>query len=404
MVRGYDGLYLHLPFCAARCAYCDFTTAACDPASAVIDAYVDALALKVRRAARLGLLNDVDTVYLGGGTPSFVGAARLSRLLYMMSVSFDLSPEVESTIEMNPDSCTERLVRDLRALGITRISLGVQSLDDGVLRTLGRIHDAQAAREAIAICQRVGLELSVDLMCGIPGQTLESFRTTLDEIVAAGLDHVSVYPLSVEEGTPLARSIAAGVLPPVDEDAQADMMLMASRVLRDAGLVRYEVASYARPGHACRHNLGYWTGADYLGLGIAAASCQGPDTFRALVDGGLVVPQEGFAIPEEGIVRCTCIDDRASFDVEGPMRVEAEALDPRERVCELVMLRMRLPRGVDDREVSAAQAVVGGLGTTLTHLADEGLVEHVGGTWRQTERGWLMGNLVYGAIWDLASA
>lgn len=147
--QGYEELYLHLPFCRRRCAYCDFTTSAIDPASPAIDAYVDALGLYIRKFGREGFLGDIGTVYLGGGTPSFVGSARLSRLLYLLSVSMDIDPDVEFTMEMNPDSCDRRLLKDLRALGVTRISLGVQSLDDDVLMILGRLHDADAARRAI---------------------------------------------------------------------------------------------------------------------------------------------------------------------------------------------------------------------------------------------------------------
>ena len=165
----YKALYLHIPFCVKRCGYCDFATSAVERDSPIIDEYVESLVMDIRRASREGKLGAIETVYLGGGTPSYIGMRRLSMLLYALSMSMHLEPEVECTMEANPESLTAPMVRDIWALGVNRLSLGVQSFDDEVLRILGRAHDAEAARAAVRAAQERFENVSVDLMCGIPG-------------------------------------------------------------------------------------------------------------------------------------------------------------------------------------------------------------------------------------------
>ena len=240
----YKALYLHLPFCVKRCAYCDFATAAVPAGAPEIEAYVEDLSLQIRRKAKEGELGAVETVYLGGGTPSHVGLAGLSMLLYTLSLSMHLTDEVECTMEANPESLTERMVRDIWALGVNRLSIGVQSFDDDVLRTLGRAHSSDDARRAIEAARTRFENVSVDLMCGIPGQSAEGFEA----------------------------AVLAGELEEPDDDVEAAHMQIAARVLDSEGFERYEVASYARPGFACRHNIAYWTGVPYLGLGRSAAT------------------------------------------------------------------------------------------------------------------------------------
>ena len=209
----YRALYLHLPFCVKRCAYCDFATAAVPADSPEIDAYVEDLCLQIRRKAKEGELGAVETVYLGGGTPSHVGLARLSMLLYTLSLSMHLTPEVECTMEANPESLDGRMVRDVWALGVNRLSLGVQSFDDAVLRTLGRAHTADDARRAVEAAQTRFENVSVDVMCGIPGQSEASFEESVREAVRLGVTHVSVYPLTIEPHTPFDAAVLAGGCP-----------------------------------------------------------------------------------------------------------------------------------------------------------------------------------------------
>ena len=368
MHNPYRALYLHLPFCVKRCSYCDFATAAVPAESPQIDEYVEALCLQIRRKSKEGELGGISTVYLGGGTPSHVGMPRLSMLLYTLGLSMRLEPDVECTMEANPESLTSSMVRDVWALGVNRVSIGVQSFDDHVLGILGRAHDAQGAKRAIACARERFENVSVDLMCGIPGQSIESFEDSVNTAIDCGVSHVSVYPLTIEPHTPFDAMVMSGQLAEPDDDVEAEHMQAAARILSQAGYERYEVASYAKPGFECRHNIAYWTGVPYLGLGRSAASMTQNAERRMRVQDGQVT------------------DD----------------LDAGEMVAEDMMLGMRMSRGISDDLVQRAAQLLPKTRETLDALAEQGLCEHVDGRWRPTERGWLCGNQLYGALFDLA--
>ena len=266
----YRALYLHIPFCRAKCLYCDFDSRALTGCALeeAIGAYCEGLSAQVDAHGNAGELSAVETVYVGGGTPSLLGG----RLVGLVDLVRSYCEPVEFTCEANPESFTLDLAQALRAAGVTRISLGVQSLNASELKAIGRIHSADQAMLAIAQAKAAGFSTSCDVMCGLPGQTLDTFAETLRSLVTLNPDHVSVYPLQLEEGTPLARMEEAGEMEVPDEDFQAQCMDLAAEVLKEAGYERYEVASYAKPGHRCRHNIAYWTGKPYLGLGRSAAS------------------------------------------------------------------------------------------------------------------------------------
>lgn len=364
----YKALYLHIPFCVKRCAYCDFATRAVPCDSPEVDEYIEDLCLQIRRKAREGELGAIKTVYLGGGTPSHVGMARLSMLLYTLSTSMHLEPEVECTMEANPESLTANMVRDIWALGVNRLSLGVQSFDDDLLSLLGRAHTAEEARAAVRMAQERFENVSIDLMCGLPGQTLAQFRASLEEAVALDVAHVSVYPLTIEDHTPFANMVDAGVIDEPDDDVEAAMMELAAEVLGNAGFHRYEVANYARPGFESRHNTAYWTGKPYLGLGVSAATMTQNEMRRMRVQ-----------------------DDQVTDD-----------LDARQMIAEDLMLGMRLARGVSDELVARAQALIPDASEAFARLAERGLARHEDGRWKPTESGWLCGNELYGALYNLA--
>ena len=365
----YRALYIHVPFCVRRCGYCDFATQAAARDDARMDAYVEQLVGDIRRLARQGELGGIESVYIGGGTPTHLGHARLTSLLYALSVSLDLAREgLEFTVEANPESLDAALVRDLWALGANRLSIGVQSFDDEVLGLLGRAHDAQRAREAIAAARERFDNVSVDLMCGIPGQSLESFAASLHEAVRSGARHVSVYPLAIEPHTPFYRDVMAGTMPDVDEDEQAVHMELAQSVLGQAGFARYEVASYAQPGFESAHNTAYWTGVPYLGIGQAATTMTQNDERRMRLTDGEVT------------------DD----------------LDRRQMEAEDLMLGMRLARGVSEERLLSAAAFLPEAPGVFAELAEEGFIEHADGRFRPTQAGWLCGNELYGRILDLA--
>lgn len=364
----YKALYLHIPFCVKRCGYCDFATRAVERDSPVIDEYVESLVLDIRRASREGKLGALETVYLGGGTPSYIGMKRLSSLLYALAMSMHLEPEVECTMEANPESLTEAMVRDIWALGVNRLSLGVQSFDDEVLSILGRAHDADAARAAVAAAQARFENVSVDLMCGIPGQSAASFRRSVEEAVALGVKHVSVYPLTIEPGTPFDRAVLRGEMPEPDDDVEAEAMEAAREVLEHAGFHRYEVASYAQPGFESRHNTAYWTGKPYLGLGASAVTMTQNNERRMRVQDGQV------------------IDD----------------LNERQMAAEDLMLGMRMAQGISDAQVQQATTLIPATTATFAELANLGLAVHEDGRWKPTDQGWLCGNELYGRLLDLA--
>ena len=364
----YKALYLHLPFCVKRCAYCDFATAAVLADSPEIDAYVEDLCLQIRRKAKEGELSAIETVYPGGGTPSHAGLSRLSMLLYTLSLSMRLEPDVECTMEANPESLTERMVRDIWALGVNRLSIGVQSFDDEVLRILGPAHDADAARRAVEAARTRFENVSVDLICGIPGQSTESFEASVQEAAHLGVSHVSVYPLTIEPHTPFDVAVLSNQLEEPDDDVEAAHMEAAARVLTEEGFARYEVASYAQPGFACRHNIAYWTGVPYLGLGRSAAT-----------------------MTQNAERRMRIQDGRATDD-----------LDARQMAAEDLMLGMRMSQGVSDAQVKQAEALGLAADEAFTELSEQSLVVHENGRWRPTERGWLCGNELYGRLFDLA--
>ena len=405
-----EALYLHIPFCQSKCAYCDFdSVAACslDDARAAQACYLDRLTNRVDAFGTAGLLDGVRTVYLGGGTPSLLGM-RLVELV--RSVMQWCAPE-EFTCEANPESFTSSLALQLARAGVTRISLGVQSLQEEELKAVGRIHSAAQALDAICYAKDAGLDVSCDLMCGLPLQTQDSWAKSVAGLIEAGPCHVSIYPLTVEDGTPLALKVDSGRLVLPDEDEQADEMELARRFLVEAGFAPYEVASYALPGHACRHNIAYWTGIEYLGLGRSAASMLSRDTFR--MSSSLFSDLE----PRDGVARIRVLqtDDAASA-------FEIEQLDIREAMAEDLMLACRMTRGIPQELLLRASAVFGkqivadtcaraielGLATWEAPEgenyvdASSGGVDLFPGALAPTQQGWLEGNELFGLFWNLA--
>lgn len=389
-----EALYIHIPFCAARCAYCDFDTSACDD-DARMDAYVDALCVQLRRAAKAGLLGAVETIFIGGGTPTHLGMRRLNTLIYTISLSINLENVIEFSIEANPESLDERMVVDLFALGVDRFSIGAQSFDDDVLSGYGRIHEAAAIDTALAAVRTRTDNVSIDLICGGPRQSMRSWEASLLHAVEQGIPHVSVYPLMLEEGTPLARAVDAGTEEVAGEEMQADMMLVAEDVLESAGLVRYEVASYAKPGHECLHNIAYWSGKEYLGLGAGAASMLSGETAVKARDARLFAARD---VDAARVRFSTPFDDIAYSDALGCLEVEPELLSAYEAQVEDLMLGMRRSIGVLQEQVNA----VAGAAAVFQRMVGLGLVSLQDGRFVPTERGWLMGNEIYGMIWDLA--
>lgn len=397
-------VYLHVPFCASKCGYCDFFSVADAPGD-VVDAWLAAVVAQTREWVGLGLPGTVETVYIGGGTPSWSEAPVPLVAGGEEETTLPLAEGAEVTMEANPDSFDEEAVARARDLLVNRVSIGVQSFDDAELIVLGRRHDARQAQRTIERALSHGFRVSVDLMCGLPGQALASWERTLSRALSTGVRHVSVYPLSLEPGTPLALEIERGAVTEPDPDVAAEMMLAADEVLRASGLPRYEVASYAVPGHESRHNLAYWMGRPYVGLGPGAHGMLDAATARAagLLGGG--ASKGGKAgereAPAADRAAGAAATDRVRYayapDLPGPARIadaEVELLDTARAGREDVMLGLRLVAGVPASDVEEA-----GLAAVLERLAEQGLCELSGERWRTTRRGWLLGNEVYGAVW-----
>lgn len=405
-------LYVHVPFCAQKCRYCDFdsqSVAPCD-LDAALDAYFEQLYARLDIFGNAGALRQIRTVYVGGGTPSLAGErlVKLSRRISMWC------KPVEFTCEANPESLTAELATTLAEVGVTRISLGVQTLDNTELAVIGRIHNAERALGAIATVKDVGLDVSCDLMCGLPGQTAASWRCTLDGVLAAEPHHVSVYPLTLEEGTPLFRMACRDESLEPDEDFQAACMDVARERLSSAGYHPYEVASYALDGHECAHNIAYWTGRGYLGLGRSAAGMLDAEDFDRLA--GLfpgVAPRGDF----HRVRLVQRNDDATSF--------EAECLTRREAAAEDLMLACRMTRGVasdllvraarvipaDELTAACDRALELGLATWVpengdTHAgpiaSDDVVAGRTCARLAPTHLGWLDGNVLFELFWGLA--
>ena len=264
------GLYVHVPFCRSKCQYCDFYSLPCKD-DKLMDGYLDAVCAHIKEAGSLAPNHKVDTVYFGGGTPSFFGAEGMAIILTTIRRNFDVDNNAEITFEANPDSISEKLLHRLRAEGFNRVSLGIQCDDDEILKKLGRPHTYAQAVTAYQRIRKAGFRnVSVDLMYGLPGQTLADWQETLDNVLKLLPEHISCYGLKVEEGTPLYEYKDAANLP--GDDLQADMYLAAVEMLRSRGYRQYEISNFARKGLYSRHNMKYWTGGEYLGFGPSASS------------------------------------------------------------------------------------------------------------------------------------
>lgn len=272
------GVYLHVPFCRVRCGYCDFNTyTSSELRGARQDEYADTLLREVRLAegvlARAGGIRPASTVFFGGGTPTLLPPGDLARMLAGVREAFGLVDGAEITVEANPDTVTDAVVGDLAAAGVTRLSVGMQSAVPHVLAALDRTHEPANVETAVRAARRAGLDVSVDLIYGAPGESLEDWRVSLDAATALEPDHISAYALIIEDGTKLARQIRRGEVAAPDDDLQADMYELADDLLARAGFGWYEVSNWARrDDHRSRHNLAYWRGTDWWGFGPGAHS------------------------------------------------------------------------------------------------------------------------------------
>lgn len=317
-----SGLYIHVPFCRQKCAYCDFYSVAATPEA--IERY---LQLVVAEAELRGQGQTINTVFWGGGTPSLLTPRQISTVLDRVSRYFCVAQDAEITMEANPETLEPQGLLAYRQAGINRLSLGVQSLEPGLLPLLGRRHTAEQALAAVTWAQAAGFSsLSCDLIYGIPGQTLASWQHDVQTLAACGVPHLSLYCLEVYEATPLGRAVAGGRVPRPDDDLAADMYDWARAYLPGQGLPQYEISNFARPGWECKHNINYWQNGEYFGLGPAACSYW------------------------QGVRDCN-VRDLAAYEQQiscGRRPIgSSECLDEQGAAAETVILGLRLNAGVD---------------------------------------------------------
>ena len=364
------GVYVHIPFCKHRCHYCDFNTY--EAQDDLHSAYADALIAEIMRWP--GESRPATSVFFGGGTPTLLSAEQLARILDAVRVRVRLAPDAEVTIEANPETVDVPFLRDLRESGFNRISIGIQSLVPKVLLGLGRTHPPEVALAAIGAARSAGFDdVNADLIYGSPWESDGDWEVSLAGVLKTGVDHVSAYALTVEEGTPLDTLVRTGRVADVDPDVQADRHAVADRTLSSAGFERYEVSNWSRPGRASRHNVLYWCAGDYLGFGAGA---------HAHVDGERWWTTR---LPRDFM---DSVGERRST-LDGSERLETDA-----RAGEALMLGLRLRSGVVMDEFAqrfGADAVARREGV-FQELQLQGLLEREGSRLRLTERGTLLAN------------
>lgn len=389
-------LYLHIPFCAVRCAYCDFNTFA--GLEALYEPFAAALAAEIERAGAARGRPRVRTIFVGGGTPTVLAPHLLAKALEACRAAFDVAPDAEVTSEANPGTADRARFAALRAMGVNRLSMGVQSFDDAELRWLGRIHDAAEAEAAFHAARAAGFtNINLDFMFGLPGQEPAAWARTLDRAIRLGADHLSLYSLTVEHGTPLFDRVRRGLAPAPDDDLAAELYELACARLAESGYAQYEISNWARGDggatdrrfggsagleeapspFACRHNLVYWHHEPYLGFGPGAHSFDGERRWWN------VKP-----VPE--YIR--------RVEAGRPPERDGEDIDRRTAQGEFMMLGLRLvTEGVTDARFRARFGVglEDAFGAEIAALIGRGLLERCPGRVRLTRQGRLLGNRVF---------
>jgi oxygen-independent coproporphyrinogen-3 oxidase len=366
------GVYVHLPFCAYLCPYCDFAKWPLRASSA--SGYLAALHAEIARAPR----EKAATMYLGGGTPNAYDAETIADLVGRLQERFDVPMEL--SIEINPELMRDGDLVRYRQAGVTRLSIGVQSFEPDELRTLGRKHAPAQVEAAVAAARAAQMDsVSLDLMFGVPGQTAASWERSLRRAVDFEVDHISAYGLTVEENTPYAAWQSREPQAFFDDEREAELYAIAIDRLHDAGYQQYEVSNFARPGHQCAHNLNYWANGEYVGLGVGAASYR------------------------DGVrwVHTRSLDEYVAAAMDGrPIPSEAERLEGRRRVGEAMMLALRTVQGVRLSEFKERYGidVIEDYDPVVTQLAQTGLLERTPETLRLTRRGRFLANDVCGAF------
>ena len=367
------GIYIHVPFCRSKCQYCDFYSLT-NKDDKLMDDYLRAVCTHIKESGQLAPGYKVDTIYFGGGTPSFFGADGMATIMTAIRRNFDVDSAAEITFEANPDSVSDKFLNRMRAEGFNRVSLGIQCDDDEILKKIGRPHDYAQAVSAVQRIRKAGFKnLSVDLMYGLPNQTLNGWKDTLERVLALNPEHISCYGLKLEEGTPMYDYKDFLNLP--DDDLQADMYLAATEILRAKSFRQYEISNFARKGLYSRHNMKYWTGGEYLGFGPNASSDFAGRRFTIIRD------LQGYI---DGIKN------------GGEVLQDVEDIPLRERAGEYLMMRLRTSAGIIREEYERQYLLpFGPIEEALEKCRTFGhAARNEEGRWRLTPKGFLISNSI----------
>lgn len=365
------GIYIHIPFCKSKCAYCDFYSK--QGTKKFMDEYTKVLCAHIEEGNLRHTDYEVDTLYFGGGTPSIMPEANMLRIVNTIYKSFKVPDECETTIEANPDSITLPLLKKLYKVGFNRISIGAQSSNQTELLELGRIHTFDEVEEAVEIARAAKFtNISIDLMFGLPSQTMESFRQSLYDVIALDPNHISCYALKLEQGTPMEQNIRAYKLP--SDDLVADMYLMAVDYLEQHGYQQYEISNFAKPGFESKHNKKYWDMSEYWGFGPSAHSFMNKQRFSYVRD-----TQEYI----NGVLNHDAIIDKSEF------------AQPGERAGEYLMLALRTTEGISAKILEKKYLTYfDEIETCMLKFHKLGLAEYNGRNWRLTPKGFLVSNTI----------
>ena len=370
------GIYIHIPFCASKCSYCDFySLAGCDH---LMPEYHKALLRHIEESSAAIKNYEIDTVYFGGGTPSFYGADRIIEIFNALKLNGNVRIDSEVTVECNPDSVSFNALRLMRQEGINRISFGVQASDNNLLKLIGRRHNFQQAIHALQDARKAGFDnVSIDLMYGLPSQTKTDWADTLAKVIELHPEHISCYGLKLEEGTPMHRDYANSPILP-DDDEQADMFSFAAELLERYGYHHYETSNFAAKGFESKHNLKYWNLDDYMGFGPGAHSSVGNLRYSFVKDLKQYIA---------GVERNMSIID------------EYEAIGSLEKAAEYIMLAMRTSHGISENDYRVrCQCDWKPIAKVLEAFRKKGWVEQNGERWHFTIPGHLISNTLIGIM------
>jgi oxygen-independent coproporphyrinogen-3 oxidase len=345
-------LYIHIPFCVRKCGYCDFLSAPADEKAR--DRYVQALLMEIERYRETETADrKIKTLYIGGGTPSILSVDQLDCIMQKIKYTFNFCDDIEASMEMNPGTASKEKCRALYQMGINRLSIGLQSTNDMELKTLGRIHSYEDFINTYTWCREAGFQnINVDLMAALPYQIVESYTTGLRKIIRLAPEHISAYSLILEEGTPFYQKYNSGCYPLPDEEQERLMYRETEQILAQAGYERYEISNYAKKGYACRHNLVYWQGGDYLGLGLGSSSYMDGVRFHNTTDFNTYVNQGAY------------VEDREELSVQAKME-------------EFMFLGLRVIAGVSGTEFEKrfGKTMEDVYGDVLRKHEEEGLLQ-----------------------------